>query len=292
MDTRQNVQNFLTRHEFSTDVADGLHERILADMKSGLDGKSSDQAMIQAGSAVMHEIQEGSTAIVIDAGGTNFRSCLVTKNRTGISLSQFEKTFMPGSDRNVSKKEFFSAIASNIARLKDASDRIAFCFSYAMEITDDGDGRILKFSKEVKAQDAVGSLLGKELILELERQRWKKIQKVSVLNDTTALLLADLSATESDMMRSHVAFILGTGMNSAYVHGGRIVVTECGMFNGVQQSDFDRIVDAGTAHAGQSVLEKMCSGVYLGEIVHAMIKTACTEGLFSNAFCSAAKDIE
>lgn len=265
----QNIREFLSRHNFDTGVADNLHEKILSDMQNGLN----------AGCATIREINEGETAIVIDAGGTNFRSCIVTKNKTGISISDFEKTSMPGIDRELSKEEFFSAIALNIERLKDASDRIAFCFSYAMEITEDGDGRILKFSKEIKAHDAEGSLLAKELKAELARRGWKRIQKVSVLNDTAALLLSGIVATQGQKMHSHVAFILGTGMNSAYIHDGHIIVTECGMFNGIEQSDFDKIVDSRSSCPGQSMLEKMCSGAYLGEIVHAMTDAACTEDL-------------
>ncbi|MCR5761949.1 MAG: hexokinase [Treponema sp.] len=280
MKMEYSVQNFFSKHRFYTNIANGLHEKIL-----------SDHAMLQAGRAEIHAIKEGEESIIIDAGGTNFRSCIVRKSGDGICISDFEKTYMPGTDRKVNKEEFYNAIAENISRLKDRSDRISFCFSYAMEITNEGDGRILKFSKEINAQDAVGSFIGKELMAVLKNQGWKKVKKINVINDTAALLLSGIYARQSNLGSSHVAFILGTGMNSAYVRNGRIVVTECGMFNGVQQSDFDRIADSGTAHPGQSVLEKMCSGAYLGEIVHAMIDTACDEGLFSKEFINEAKNI-
>ena len=286
MDTNKTIKEFLNRHGFHETVADGLHEKIISDMNLGLAGEKSDQAMLHGSKASVREIQQGETAIVIDAGGTNFRSCLVTKNNNGISVSHFEKTAMPGIERNLTKEEFFKQIAENIFRLKDLSDRISFCFSYAMEITEGGDGKILKFSKEVKAHEAEGSFLGKELMAELVKQGWKRVKKINVLNDTAALLLSGILSTQEQIKTSHIAFILGTGMNSAYIHNGHIIVTECGMFNQIPQSEFDIIVDKKSSQPKLSILEKMCSGVYLGQIVHAMIEAACNEKLFSPAFTS------
>ena len=285
------VNTFLAKHNFSIDIAENLNEKIIADMNKGLTTGGADQAMIKAGSAAVRTINEGETAIVIDAGGTNFRSCLVTKTSDGISITDFEKTSMPAIDRELNKKEFYEAIANNINRLKDKSDKISFCFSYAMAITEDGDGKIIRFSKEIKASDAVGTYIGKELLSELKIQGWSTIKKLNVLNDTTALLLS--SFTDSNIKwSSHLAFILGTGMNSAYIQNKKIIVTECGMFSALPQSDFDIIVCKKTTQPKQSLLEKMCSGAYLGDIAFEMIKAACEEKLFSIDFIETAKSIQ
>ena len=121
---------------------------------------------------------------------------------------------------------------------------------------------------------------------ELVKQGWKRVKKINVLNDTAALLLSGILSTQEQIKSSHIAFILGTGMNSAYIHNGHIIVTECGMFNQIPQSEFDIIVDKKSSQPKLSILEKMCSGVYLGQIVHAMIEAACNEKLFSPAFTS------
>ena len=155
-----------------------------------------------------------------------------------------------------------------------------------MEITEDGDGKILRFSKEIKAQDAVGSYIAKELSAELKAQGWKKIKTINVLNDTSALLLSSFTDSRQNW-QSRIAFILGTGMNSAYILNSRIIVTECGMFSSLPQSDFDKLVDSKTTQPGLSVIEKMCSGVYLGEIAEQMIRAACKEGLFTAVFTNA-----
>lgn len=284
MNISAETQNFLTRHNFTVSFADNLHQKIVEDMNKGLTTGGSDQAMIKAGSAAVREIQEGESAIVIDAGGTNFRSSLVTKTKDGIEISDFRKTVMPATDRSLNKKEFYQAIAQNISRLKDRSDKISFCFSYAMAITEDGDGKIIRFSKEVKAAEAVGTYLGKELLAELKIQGWKKIKKINVLNDTTALLLSSFVEGSEKKWSSHLAFILGTGMNSAYIQNKRIIVTECGMYSALPQSDFDIAVCSRTTQPHQSLLEKMCSGAYLGDIATEMVKTAVLESLFSSSF--------
>ena len=282
MDTINKVHLFLTKHNFSPDIADDLHKSIVLDMKKGLTTGGADQAMIKAGKATIRSIQEGENAIVIDAGGTNFRSCIVTKTKDGIEITDFQKTVMPATDRKLSKNQFYKAIADNILRLKDKSDKISFCFSYAMAITEDGDGKIIRFSKEINASAAVGTYLGKELHSELVHQGWTKTKKINVLNDTAALLLSTF--TLQNNYSSRIAFILGTGMNSAFINDGKIIVTECGMFSGIPKSDFDLIIDGKTTHPNQSILEKMSSGAYLGELVFEMISTACIEKLLSKEF--------
>ncbi len=284
MNIKDEAQNFLKNHNFSVEIADNLHQKIIDDMNKGLTSGGADQAMIKAGSAAVRSINEGEAVIVIDAGGTNFRSSLVTKTKDGIEISDFQKTSMPAIDRELSKNEFYSAIAQNISRLKDRSDKISFCFSYAMAITEDGDGKIIRFSKEVKAAEAVGTYLGKELMAELKMQGWTKIKRINVLNDTTALLLSSFVGPADKKWGAHIAFILGTGMNSAYIADKRIIVTECGMFTHLPQSDFDKIVCANTAQPNQSLLEKMCSGAYLGDIATEMVKAAVREGFFSSEF--------
>ena len=270
------INNFLRKHNFSTEFA-GLKEKLAKDMALGLEQRgASQQAMIKAGSADIKEIKNGEKVIVIDAGGTNFRSCLVEKSENDLTITDFQKTFMPATDRELNKSEFYNAIADNIERLKDKADKISFCFSYAIEITEKGDGKILKFSKEVKAPQAVGTYVGKELFSVLKERGWKNLQKITILNDTTALLLS--ACLEKN---GNAAFILGTGMNSTYIINKQIIVTECGMFCKLPQSDFDIAVDKLSTAPRTSILEKMTSGAYLGKIAKEMLIAAAKEGLFS-----------
>ncbi len=114
MDTRDLVKSFLERHNFYSFTSEKLLEDVLTDMKKGFEGGNSEQAMIRAGNARTEKISDNETAIVIDAGGTNFRSCLVTKTTDGIQISHFNKTSMPAMNKELSRDEFFDEIADNI----------------------------------------------------------------------------------------------------------------------------------------------------------------------------------
>ena len=265
------IEQFLEAHKFHVEV-------------EGLNGLDTFQP-IAAGSANLQSLPEGKKIIVIDAGGTNFRSCLVEKKAGKLIITDFQKTSMPAIDQELSKREFYFQIAKNIERLKDQSTTIAFCFSYAIEF-ENGDAKIIRFSKEVKAPQAVGSYVCEELKFELIAQGWAPGIKINVLNDTAALLLSGC-LPGAQKWGGHIAFILGTGMNSAYIANSRIIVTECGMFNEVSQSDFDKAVDKNSSSPGKSLLEKMCSGAYIGEIAYQMLTEACKENLLSKQFAKA-----
>ncbi len=317
MNVYQNVTAFLNRHGFAAAGYDvnTVVESLLYDMEMSLTYGAGDlttmagsQDMIPTWGLPPSEAPENQKVIVIDAGGTNFRSCLVTFDADGkASISDLEKTKMPGIEREFKKDEFFDAIAANLDHLKDKADRIGFCFSYAMEITPDGDGRALKFSKEIKAKEVEGCLVGDCLSDALVKRGWKRPAKITLLNDTTAALLAGAStATEGRAYSSYVGFILGTGMNTAYIESEpiakiasmgnvpkqQIVVCESGRFNKVQRSDFDIAFDKSANTPGLYVMEKMCSGAYLGKVAFIAVKQAAEEGLFSEKVANAIRNTE
>ncbi|MBO4758751.1 MAG: hexokinase, partial [Spirochaetaceae bacterium] len=123
MSVYENVTAFLGRHGFSVAAYDvnTTIEGLLYDMKAGLETDSacncamaSAEDMIPTWGMPPAESPKNESVIVIDAGGTNFRSCLVTFDSNGTaSISDLEKTSMPGIERELSKKEFFSAVAAN-----------------------------------------------------------------------------------------------------------------------------------------------------------------------------------
>ena len=142
------VAAFLGRHNFSIhqDI-DSVVEAMLFDMNEGLSGRPSGEDMIRTYANPPSQATAGKSVIVIDAGGTNFRSCLVTFDSNGNpSIDFMEKTRMPGVDRELSKKEFFDQIAANLEHLKDKSSSIGFCFSYPVDIQEDGDGVLINFA--------------------------------------------------------------------------------------------------------------------------------------------------
>ena len=305
------VSSFLMKHNFVNHIdVLALAQGILDDMRKGLKKQPSDQDMIRTFCNPPKDTAKDQSVIVIDAGGTNFRSCLVTFDAAGVPvISDMEKTRMPGVERELSRKEFFEQIANNLEHLKNKSDRIGFCFSYPMEIQNDGDGILLGFSKEVKAPEVVGSKVGECLKAALAEHGWNTIKQVTMCNDTTSALLAG-AATAGDTHRysSYIGYILGTGMNAAYLQPDtrhceeladeaiqvekQIIVCESGKYKNINRSDFDIEFDKTTVKPGSFYLEKQCSGAYLGPVSTIIIQTAAKEGLFSEKMAAALLKLE
>ncbi len=313
MANKQKVIDFLHNNKFEQINCNKFVKDLLEDMKNGLSAKSlsdpsiADEPMLVASSKIPHSLPSNSSTIVIDAGGTNFRSCLVTIKEAGqIEISHLQKTSMPATKTELSKKEFYDAIAQNLEHLKNLSTNIGFCFSYAMEITPDNDGKVLKFSKEIKAPEVIGTLVGHELKLALKDHGWNDINKIILLNDTMASLLSGIIYSNGKKeYSSYIGFILGTGLNNAYIENEpiekllpsdssseHIIVCEGGMYGKLPQSNFDVSVDKNSTGPGTSKLEKMCSGAYLGPIAYYAIKQACEEQLFSSQFSHTFKQLD
>ena len=286
------VSAFLAAHNFVNHVdVLTVAQAILFDMRKGLKKEGADEDMIRTFCNPPEKSAKNQSVIVIDAGGTNFRSCLVTFDAAGVpSISEMEKTRMPGVERELSRTEFFEQIATNLEHLKNKSDRIGFCFSYPMEIQENGDGVLLGFSKEVKAPEVVGAKIGECLKEALAAHGWNSIKRITLCNDTVAALLAGAAcAGEGDRYSSNIGFILGTGMNAAYIQPDcdccnikkQIIVCESGKFLRVNRSDFDVDFDKTTVKPGTFYLEKLCSGAYLGPVSWYALQAAAKDGLFS-----------
>ena len=203
MDIQHSVAAFLGRHNFDLrgPAVNTVIDTLLYDMEEGLKHEPSSPPhtgpamdMIPTWIIPPEQPPKNASVIVIDAGGTNFRSCLVHFDENSRpSISRLERKPMPATDREYSKAEFFDTIASYLDHLKDAADSIGFCFSYAMKITPSGDGEVLQFSKEIKAPEVTGSLVGENLEAALIKRGWRKPKRIMLLNDTVAALLAGAS---------------------------------------------------------------------------------------------------
>ncbi len=298
------VAAFLGKHNFPVhqDI-NSVIDALLNDMHEGLAGRKADEDMIKTFSNPPKKAVTKESVIVIDAGGTNFRSCLVSFDETGKpSIDFMEKTKMPGIEKELSRKDFFNQFAENLEHLKDKSSNIGFCFSYPMTITEDGDGVLIGFSKEIKAPEVVGCHIGKELAKALAEHGWKNKVHISLLNDTVAALLAGAADSSSGRKySSYVGFILGTGMNSAYIQPEdpayknlkkQIIVCESGKFTQLINSDFDIAYDKKSVKPGTGLMEKHCSGAYMGPLSYEVIHCAASEGLFSKAFSDSLLKLE
>jgi hexokinase len=160
-----------------------------------------------------------------------------------------------------------------------------------MEILPDRDGRLLRFTKEIRAPEVEGTMVGAGLREALARAGVRGKRTAVLLNDTTATLLAGRSAVEDPRQYDgYVGYILGTGTNAAYVETSipkapgappQIVVLESGGFAIRGRGDLDEAFDRTTNDPGRYTCEKMHSGAYLGGLALVVLKAAAREGLFS-----------
>jgi hexokinase len=260
----------------------------LSEMEKGLNGEPSSLMMIPTYVGVNGKIPEGAKAVVLDAGGTNFRGGIVT---IPPAISDRENQPMPGTKGEVDEETFYAAFASEVKRLADKATvkKIGWCCSYPAEATPDLDAKLVHWTKNIQAPAILGQYVGKELLKRLGGG------EIAIVNDTVATLLA-AKATEGDKVySSYIGFILGTGTNSAYVeknanigklsgvdpNGSMIINSESGGFDKIPQSAFDRLADAKTGNPGQHIFEKMIAGAYLGGVGLEIYKAAAKEGLFS-----------
>ncbi len=298
------VNAFLSCHNFEVNKdINAVINSLLFDMNSALFGNTvnvkAGQDMIKTWMLPPKASPKNKSVIVIDAGGTNFRSCLVKFDSEGKpTITDLKKTSMPGIERELSKSEFFDKIADNIDYLKDKADSINFCFSYAMTITKDGDGIPNAFSKEIKAKEVLGLPVGKTLKETLVKRGWTSIKSVILMNDTLSALLAGTAdIPQGTEYSSFIGFILGTGMNAAYIQKAKdgvekqIIVCESGKCDKISLSDFDRQVDKKTTVPGQYLLEKGCSGAYLGHVVYEALIKGADWGLFTQKSCENIKKL-
>lgn len=235
----------------------------------------------------------GGKRILIDAGGTNFRSALGYFDQNGdIHIEKLHKTVMPASNgEQLSKEEFYGKIAENIAHLAEEGDDVGFCFSYPVFMGSDMDGEALGFSKEVRAPEVVGTRVGAETLNAL-KQFSAKNRKIVILNDTVATLLGGM-ATSRKQYSTYLGYIYGTGTNVCCIadtseiskvenlpQGKMLVNMECGGYNGFVMGDFDRIAIAKTDSPTRQMFEKMTSGKYLSNIINEGLQFALKEGEF------------
>ena len=292
------IQKFLSGHALlANDIdADALVAEFLTEMKMGLSGQASSLAMIPTYISVDREIPIKEPVIVVDAGGTNLRVALISfdiENRA--CIDNYVSYSMPGSQSEVSAKEFFAQLAEHIKPMVSRSNRIGFCFSYPAEISPEMDGKLLKWTKEMKAPEVIGRFIGKGLIDALGTAGIGK--KVVLLNDTVATLLAGKSSGR-DSYGSYVGFILGTGTNIAYLEknknilkvghtdlpGSQAINVESGAFRKAPRGDFDILLDQESEDTGGNQFEKMISGRYLPKIALMALQKGAQEGLFDK-FC-------
>lgn len=254
----------------------------IEDMEKGLKGADSSLKMIPSYLDIGN-INKSQSCLVIDAGGTNLRvSTLHINDKGQYEFETFRKTVLPGVEKEYSKKDFFEYMYNFIEQdLKDHK-KIGFCFSYPMEKFPNKDGKLIRWTKEIKAPEVVGSMIGASLMDIIEANTSIK-RKAVLLNDTVASLFSGLSNYNQRDYVNHIGLIVGTGCNAAYVedknniekiktdnekYSQQVINIESGNFNKLKITEIDKLLNEETQDPYQQVLEKMVSGRYLGKLIY------------------------
>lgn len=280
------------------DVASGVGV-YLWEMKRKLGDPQCIQEMMPSFLLPPEEIPEGHPVIVLDAGGTYLRRAVATLHRERpTEITDYIAHPMPGSAIRADGNAFFDAVAALVRDVMDKSADISFCFSYPLVMDSIRNGRLLQLAKQLDITGIVGTDIVENLRTALGRNGLATDKTITILNDSTAVLLSGRSLPQARKYGAFAGFILGTGINMSYVescaniaklgncHGMRdmIVNMEASRFSMFPQSVIDEEMDKTTTDPRDYVFEKMVAGKYLGKLGSTLLKHAAANGVLSRGF--------
>ena len=295
------VSGFLSEINMHTSNIDvDFHiDKFREEMQKGLEGKESSLAMLPHFIDMEISIPLNKSVAVLDAGGSHLKFGIVSFDSRGkVKIGRIDQCPIPGLDRRVTKRDFFSYLADRLLPLVDKNQSIGFCFSYSMESLPNLDGRLLRFTKEINAPEVEGAVIGEELLRSLREKGMSGIRQIRVLNDAVATLLAcKTMEIECHRYSTAIGYILGTGCNASYLErnanimklgwsrntpGSQIINTELGNYNQFPMGKADAALDKSSDNPGQQLMEKKVAGAYLGRLGYELLCLASEDLLSSN----------
>ncbi len=287
------TQEFIKKHKFAASEIDikSIADDFISEMNLGLEGKPGSLQMIPTYIGAEGKITPNEPVVAIDAGGTNFRAVkMYFDNDMQLVTENLQQRKMPAIDEELSNKEFFATLAAYLTSYVDVSDKIGFCFSYAVEIYPDKDGKLLEWSKEVKAPEVIGQMVGKNLLEAMGTPN----KKIVLMNDTVSTLLAGKAATAGREFDTYIGFILGTGTNACYIERiktsrkrqsqlkmkPRLSISKPGISTSCPAPMCIAFDNTTKKLPGRYTFEKMIAGGYFGGLCTTALKMAADEGVF------------
>lgn len=260
-----------------------------SEMKLGLRGKKSSLKMLPAFVNRATGFEKGHY-LALDLGGTNFRVLQVELNGAGkVKVNHVGQFVIPGAVMRGTGVQLFNFIAKSIQKflVKNKLDltqkgKLGFTFSFPIKQKNIVSGMLINWTKGFTATQVVGNNVVKLLSDALKRYGIRNIKIAALANDTVGTLAAgSYNHTYCD-----VGIIFGTGTNACYVERTRaikklrktsktpsqmIVNIEWGNFNKLPINEYDERLDKASINAGKQIMEKMISGMYLGELSRLVI---------------------
>jgi hexokinase len=269
------------------------------EMRRGLAGEKSSLKMIPSYVSRPKGTERG-RFLALDLGGTNIRVLAVELDgRGGAVLAAVSRFVIPQETMTGPGEKLFDLIADCLqsffqdhpAAVRNAHD-LAFTFSFPVEQQSLNSGRLVCWTKGFSAAGVEGRDIVTLLDEALKRRGMGFLRVSSLANDTVGTLVAGSYADPACDM----GVILGTGTNACYpekilqiqkYRGSRdaaemIVNMEWGGFNRLKTNAYDQRLDEASLNPGSQYLEKMVSGMYLGEMARlVMVEMIEKDLLFS-----------
>lgn len=258
-----------------------------SEMDRGLTSEPSSLKMIPAYVDIPTGNEKGSF-LALDLGGTNFRILEIElKGGRKASYSRTVKYALDKRHITGSASALFDYLAASIEKFirhRDftGTDYIGFTFSFPVAQTGVSRGSLVSWTKGFDIKGAIG----KDVVILLEEALSKhgvdNLKVAALVNDTVGTLAAGAYKDPY----CDIGVIVGTGTNACYLENvaniakwngpaapgaGMIINIEWGNFNKIAQTQYDIKLDRQSNNPGKQLLEKMASGMYIGEIVRLVL---------------------
>ncbi len=259
-----------------------------SEMKKGLSGAESSLKMIPCFVDRPTGSERGDF-LALDLGGTNLRVLAVTLDgKRSSTISATHKFVIPKEKMQGTGVVLFDYIAHciDLFLTEYQMDRgknydLAFTFSFPVEQMGVASGNLITWTKGFTATGVRGRDVMVLLREALRRNHIQCINLTALANDTVGTLAAGGYVDPA----CDLGVIMGTGTNACYrerigrigrvksAYDGEymIVNLEWGNFDGVARTFYDRILDQNSVNPGAMYLEKMVSGMYLGELARIVL---------------------
>lgn len=299
MDYHIAAGEFLRKHHMHPDDIDATEfcRSFTGEMAAGLAGRPSSMGMFPAYLSCESEPMKETGVLVVDAGGTNLRCARMHFAADGsIVTDAIRKSHMPGTRGEVDAAELFDAIAREIMAVGADCELACISFSYPCEVLPNGDGRVIRLTKELHVTNLVGSTVCEPLERALKKLGAPGARRWRLINDTVGTLLGGMAQCDRALYDDFVGLILGTGTNTcasfpaadiskspeAMAMGGSVVVNlESGGFDRFTLGDADELLDKASVQPGKQRLEKTISGGYYPQLLRHALGLAVKEGLWA-----------
>lgn len=305
------AEAFLKKHHMHWAQIDPEQEleKLLREMEAVLAGREGSVKMIPTCIGEYALPERETEVTVIDIGGTNVRSAIMTVSPDGTArIGEITSFLTPGVKEPTDTAGFFSEVVRG-CRQDLHTGSIGICFSLATIPQPDRDAVMVAGGKQIKVSDMLGKRVGQSFREAMKREGMiqegiAENARITVINDTVAAALggamhraqdpdpaeqAAAGSGESGEKRGrepggkysgYVGFIYGTGTNICYREPtGELINVESGAYTGFPAGEMDDDYDRTLIDTGDDRFEKMVSGGYQGGLMAHILERAAAEGM-------------